>query len=280
MNKELKQLEVENLTAMVGGKILLSDITFEVAQGELVSLLGPNGAGKTTLLRLLAGLESVGFHKINVSGNIFLNGPGQIGAAGNRAVSYIPDLDPIPDCAIRVSDFLLSTVPKRAIFRSLRVNDPSNHEKNLSYFIGLLGLANLMQRDLCSLSGGERQRVLLASALIERPQIILLDEPSSFLDPKSAVEVWNIIKEICLQEQCAALCVTHDINIALAVSDRLFFLREGGLVGAISPADDSLSCLLQTTFATQFRVVEDSDGTKLATVMTVGDKVKLGDKCP
>ena len=217
-------VEFRSVVKQYGAVRAVSDISFTIEPGTLVTLLGPSGCGKTTTLRLIAGLE------IATSGQILIGGEDVTWrSAADRDVSMVfqsyalfPHMTVFENVAYGPT---VQRLPKEKI-RALV------HEK-----IALVGLSGLEKRSPSELSGGQQQRVAVARALVMEPQVLLFDEPLSNLDAKLRRRVREEIRELQLKLNLTVAYVTHDQEEALAVSDRIIVMAEGRIAQAGSPVE-------------------------------------------
>jgi len=207
-------LEVQNLSNQYEGEPLLKDVSFSLAEGEILCLLGPSGSGKTTLLRLLAGLET------ESSGTIEFRGQ---------------DISPIPphkrNFGMMFQEYAL--FPHKTVWQNvafgLEMQQWSEGERNrkINAMLELVGLSDFKHRKIDELSGGERQRVALARSLAPEPQLLLLDEPLGSLDrtlrDRLTCEIRTILKALAV----TAVFVTHDQAEAFSVGDKVAILHNG-----------------------------------------------------
>ena len=213
MNKPI--LRLHNLTYSIDGNYILKNICLELHEGSCMSIIGPNGAGKSTLLRCVAGI-------LAYSGDIFfseqnLNSFPPIKRA--KMIGYVPQHFQTPH-SIKVDDFLeMSLYPL-----SSRYGLPSPlHRERIEQVLEKTSSTDISQRFLHSLSGGELQRVLLASALLCEPTLLLLDEPTASLDPAHREKFQEILHEL----KISTILITHDINFACEFADSILALRKG-----------------------------------------------------
>ncbi len=196
----------------------VSDISFQVKEGEVLALLGPSGSGKTTLLRLIAGLEKPD------AGTLFLEEremcrPGHFVPPENRAIGMV-----FQDYAL----FPHLTVAKNVSFGLMRLSK-SAQDKKVKEILSIVELSTFRDRYPHELSGGQQQRVALARALAPDPIVVLLDEPFSNLDPDMRNQMRADVSEILQKTGRTAVLVTHDHEEAFAMADKIVLLNEGRL---------------------------------------------------
>ncbi len=245
-------LRFEAVTARRGGRTLLTGIDFAVQPGEIVGLAGRNGAGKTTLLQLANGLLAP------AAGRVLL-GDTPVQSLGRRAVArrvaLVPqDLHvPFP---FRAGELVLMG---RAPHQPLVGLDGEADVARARSALERLGIEGLADRSVETLSGGERQLVLFARALVQDPGLLLLDEPTAFLDLKHRLEVLREVRRFVAAGR-GALVVSHDLSLAARVCDRLVLLGVGELV-AVGPPETVLTpANLKRAFAIDAQVAPGPDG--------------------
>jgi ABC-type sugar transport system ATPase subunit len=206
-------IEIKNLSIQMG-EFSLKNLNLTVKDQEYFIILGPSGAGKTVLLECLAGLHKLKKGEIRVDGeNITPLSPEE------RRIGYVPQdyvLFPFLNVAENIQFGL-----KRGKYDKLKVQ-----EKTLA-MAGLFSITNLLERDTRSLSGGEKQRVALARALAVSPQILLMDEPFSALDPQTSKYLRTELKQIHRRLGITTVYVTHDLMEAVNMADRLAIIMDG-----------------------------------------------------
>lgn len=207
----MASLTVNNLSVSIENNNILNNISFSANSGEVTAIIGENGIGKTTLLKNI--VENIKNEKI-----ITFN-------ATNKKVSYVPQFREFnEEIPLSVYDFL--TLPlKQKLIPWL-----SKKEKNIiQNAIELLEISDLSSKRIGTLSGGERQRVFLAQALINNPQILLLDEFTSNLDKKSERECMELITKITKKYNVITLCITHELSLVdEKYVDKILYLYEKG----------------------------------------------------
>ncbi len=210
-------LGTRNLSASLGGRVVLHDISVDIVQGQWTSILGPNGAGKSTLLKALAGL-------LPYSGTVSLLGqPIQVMPHRQRAraLAWLGQNETSADDLSAWDVVMLGRLPHQAWLAPPNEKDLAAVERSLRYTQAWEWRA----RALGQLSGGERQRVLLARALAVEAKVLLMDEPLANLDPPHQAD-WLCVVEALLMHGTTVVSVLHEITIALN-ANRLVVMREG-----------------------------------------------------
>ena len=224
MNDKTGGVVFERVTKKYGNVTAVDEVSFEVAQGELVTLLGPSGCGKTTTLRMVAGLEAV------TSGRVLIGGKDvTLRAANERDVSMV-----FQSYALFPHMTVLENVCYGPI--SMRV-DKSKARDMAREKLRMLGLAEFESRLPSELSGGQQQRVAVARSLVLEPAVLLFDEPLSNLDAKLRRRVREEIRELQQSLSLTVLYVTHDQEEALAVSDHIIVMNQGTIAQQGTPGD-------------------------------------------
>jgi iron complex transport system ATP-binding protein len=215
--------------------------------GGLVALLGPNGSGKTTLLKILCGILSPR------AGCVTLNGD-NIHTYDRRAVAQrialVPQELRVP-FAFTVREMVL--LGRTPYIRPLFGESMRDHAA-IDQALELTGTGELAQRVFGELSGGEQQRVVIAMALAQEPQILLLDEPTVHLDINHQIEVLELIRRLNRERGLTVLATMHDLNLAALYFDRLMLLNEGRMVSAGSPREVLSAERVRSVFGAQVLV--------------------------
>jgi iron complex transport system ATP-binding protein len=216
-------LETQNLSVGFGKKKILSDVSFVIGTHEIVSLIGVNGAGKTTLLKSIAGLVPL------MSGEVIIDGLSVSTVTHRhlaRLVSYLPQRLHIT-YPIRVKDFIL-------LGRYPHVTSLFGYQKQdrlaVDDAISMLHLENFSERWMHELSGGEQQRVFLAGALAQKAKLIILDEPTVYLDPVQQKLLYETIVTLKQNSDVSFLIASHNIAASTQYSDRILSISCGGLI--------------------------------------------------
>jgi len=218
-------VELDGVSRLYDGTTALDDVSLSVQEGEFFTLVGPSGCGKTTTLRLLAGFEAPSTGTVRFGGEPVTGVPPENRDVGVVFQSYA--LFPHMTVGENVAYGLNFTAPPGGVSREERVRE----------LLELVDLPGTADRDPETLSGGQQQRVAMARALAPGPDVLLLDEPMSALDAKLRERLRVQVREIQQELDITTVYVTHDQEEALAVSDRVAVVRDGGLEQVGSPQE-------------------------------------------
>lgn len=199
MNQTIPLLAAKNISVKLSGRVILDHIDVTIYNNELVTLIGPNGAGKTTLVRVLL--------------DLLKPDEGTITKKENLRIGYVPqNFEPHPQLPLTVLDFL-------------KVRQPVSLE-TIQQTLTEVGADNLLRASLHSLSGGELRRVVLARALLRRPDLLVLDEPVQGVDFSGQVALYDLIDNIRQRHGCGVLMVSHDLHLVMAATDNVICLNQ------------------------------------------------------
>jgi zinc/manganese transport system ATP-binding protein len=249
-------VDLEDAAVRVGGRLVWSHVNLTVRPGEFVAVLGPNGVGKSTLLKAVLGLIPLAGGRARVLGAR----PG----ARNAAVGYLPQRRAFdPGVRIRGVDIVRLGadgarwgVPLPAFLGGAGARATRDRVREV---IELVGAAGYAHRPIGQCSGGEQQRLLVAQALVRRPELLVLDEPLESLDVTSQGAISALIRQVCRTENVAVLMVAHDVNPILSALDQVIYLAHGGaLMG--NPEQVITADNLTMLYGTPIEVLRDSRG--------------------
>jgi iron complex transport system ATP-binding protein len=242
------KVRVENLVfAYDDFRLEIDSLDFEA--GRLTSIVGPNGAGKSTFLKCIALILPVPHRSVFVDGKDLA---GLRGRERARLVGYVPQ-EPAFTFNYLVLDFVLTG---RAAFLPT-FSSPSAHDVRLAeealHFVGLNGHA---RRPFLELSSGERRLVLVARALVQESAILLLDEPTSFLDPRHEVEILSLCRRLAEEKKKTIIVTLHNLEMAVKHSDAMVFMKGGRVVASGPPAGVLSESLLRDVYDLDMKIVE------------------------
>ncbi|GAA3691208.1 hypothetical protein GCM10023081_30820 [Arthrobacter ginkgonis] len=246
----MARLEARDLTLAYDSATVVEDLTLELPAGEVTMIVGANGCGKSTLLRGLSRLLKP------ASGSVLLDGK-DIHAKPAREVAKVLGLlpqSPIAPDGITVRELVgRGRYPHQGWFRRWSAEDDAAVDRALA----ATGTADLAERSIDELSGGQRQRVWIAMALAQETDLLLLDEPTTFLDVAHQIDVLDVITDLNRERGTTVAIVLHDLNLAARYGDHLVALKQGRIVAAGRPADVVTEDLVSEVFGLPCRVVPD-----------------------
>ncbi len=250
-------VQMVDAAVRLGGRVIWSEATLEVAPGEFVAILGPNGAGKSVLVKALLGALPLAAGRAVVLGRP----PGEAGGD----IGYLPQRRNFdPGLRVRGVDIVrLGSDGDRwgvPIPGGHRLFENRREQRHLvDEVIELVGATAYASRPIGEVSGGEQQRLLIAQALVRRPQLLLLDEPLDSLDLPNQSSVAALISRLCRERGVTVMIVAHDANPILSYLDRVVYLARGRAVSG-TPAEVITSATLTSLYGTPIEVLSASDG--------------------
>ncbi len=239
------KLEINGISFSYGSRRALRDAILTIDGSEVVSLVGPNGSGKTTLLKCINRI-------LKPKGGVVIVAGKDVSRIGlkeiARSVGYVPQ-SAAHSFPVSVFDTVLLG---RRPYVSWGIS-PQDKEV-VAEAIALMGLEEFALRQFNELSGGERQRVLIARALAQQPQVLLLDEPTSNLDIKHQLEVLQIVRMVATEREIAVVMAIHDLNMASRFSDTIVCLHRGEIYDIGSPADVITEETIRTVYEVEVAI--------------------------
>jgi iron complex transport system ATP-binding protein len=245
---------VENLSYAFGAQAVLKNLRFSVPQSNLFIVIGPNGAGKTTLIKLMVGILKIQTGQIEIL-NTSIGEYSQKKLA--RVTAYVPQGLPVGFPFTVEETVLLGRAPHQKVLGLASPQDLDIARQAMKF----TQVDHFARRKLDQLSGGEQQRVLIARALCQQPQVMLLDEPTASLDLSHQIRIMDLMEKLKTEKGVTVVMVSHDVNLAAMYGDQLLLLKGGEIVCMGSP-DEVLN----------FKTLEETYDCKLLV-----DKSPLGD---
>ena len=243
------RVAVEELSVHLGEAEILREVSMAVGVGEFITVIGPNGAGKSTLLRCLDGILAPSNGRVLIDDRpVEEYGRRELA----RTVSYVPQPDAGPlDYVVR-SFVEMGRYPHVNAWAALTEVDTVAVNDAME----VTGVADLADRSMSSLSGGERQRASIAAALAQGGSILLLDEPTSFLDYRHQVQILDLLDHLHHENGLTIVAVTHDLNSTVASSDAVIALKDGRVAATGKPAELLDADALAAIYDARFRLIE------------------------
>ena len=244
-------LTIENVTlGYEDGRDILRNITLEARRSEILCLIGRNGSGKTTLLRGITGLLPLRSGEIRWEGQDLSAMDPRKRA---RLISVVPQAASLPAGYTVYETVSHGRTPYLNWYGKLSPAD----EEIIGNAIRITGLGSFQGKEVSGLSGGEQQRVILARALTQDAPVMILDEPTSYLDLHYQVALLELEREICREKGLAVIMIIHDLNLAARYADRIAILQEGRIIETGTPAEVLREDLLSAVYDTPVRVIRD-----------------------
>lgn len=223
-------LKAEGLSISFGNKNIIKQLDLTIKKGKIVTIIGPNGSGKTTLLRALC--RNLRLQQ----GTVFLNGK-NIFKMNTKAVAR--ELAIMTQNHSSTGDIIVKDLVKYGRFahKNFLKSQTEEDEKAVEWALKKTGMEEFSERIVDTLSGGETQRAWLAMALSQKPKVLILDEPTTFLDICYQIEILELVHSLNREEGITIIMVLHDINQAAKYSDEIVVIREGKIYEKGSPLD-------------------------------------------
>jgi iron complex transport system ATP-binding protein len=247
---DVAELAARDLTLAYEGRVVVDGLDLEVPKGEVTAIVGPNACGKSTLLRGLSRLLAP------ASGAVLLDGSDLHSLPTKQVATrlgLLPQTPTAPD-GITVADLVSrGRYPHQGWFRRWTAED----DESVADAMVATGVAELAERPVDELSGGQRQRVWIAMALAQRTGILLLDEPTTFLDISHQLDVLDLLLDLNAARGTTVVMVLHDLNLAARYAGHLVAMRDGAIVAAGAPAEVVTPELVREVFGVESVIAPD-----------------------
>lgn len=252
-------LAVENVYIGYDGKDVVEDFSYTFDTGSIVTIIGPNGSGKSTILKSISRLINCSKGKIKIYDK-------DIKSYNNKSLSRIMAM--LSQVNSSPSDFTVKDLVEfgRTPYRKWYENKTLDDEKIVNWAIEMTKLEKLQNKKISCLSGGERQRAWIAMALSQKPKILLLDEPTTYLDISHQFEVMELVKKLNEELGITVIMVLHDLNQASMYSDKICVLKEGKLVKSGTPEEVFTKSLIKEVYNVNVSIDKDINTKKLRIV--------------
>ncbi|MEU1405878.1 ABC transporter ATP-binding protein [Streptomyces sp. NPDC005728] len=249
---DTSRLAARGVTVGYGARTVIDDLDAAIPSGIITTIIGPNGCGKSTLLRTLSRLLRP------TRGTVVLDGDDIVKLRTRdvaKKLGLLPQ-SPVAPEGLTVSDLVArGRHPHQSWLRQWSSDDAAVVERALA----MTGVSDLADRPVDSLSGGQRQRVWISMTLAQGTDLLLLDEPTTYLDLAHAIDVLDLVDDLH-ESGCTVVMVLHDLNLATRYSDNLIVMREGAILAQGHPRDVITAELLHEAFGLRAKVIDDPVG--------------------
>ncbi len=244
------KMKIENISVNYGEKEAVKNLSFEIDSGQIVTIIGPNGSGKSTLLKAMSRCLKPS------TGNIYIDET-NINEINTKTIAQ--KLAILPQVKNVSSDVSVEELVSYGRYPHLKFGKRLRKEDKeiMDWALEKTGLDSLRKRFVATLSGGERQRAWIAMSLAQKPKILLLDEPTTFLDISYQVEVLELVKELNETLGLTVVMVLHDLNQAARYSDTILVIKDGELCKLGRPSEIIKECLLKDVFRIEADIYDD-----------------------
>ncbi len=262
------KLSTENIFYEIDGKIILKNINYKFSEGKRTGIIGSNGAGKSTLLKILCLLNK------KFTGNVLIDDENIKNFSRNELAKIMAILPQERDAPIDTTVRQLTSYgrfPYRKLFGG---SNPKEDREAIEWALKVTQLTNFSERQVSTLSGGERQRAWLSMTLAQRPKILLLDEPTTYLDIKHQLEVMEIISEVNKKYGMSIIMVLHDLNHAKIFTDDLIVIKNQEIFKSGDPKKILTPELVKNAFGVDADIFKNSKGDSIIMPLKINSESK------
>lgn len=217
---ETNTIQVKEVTKSFGKKVVLKDINFDIKQGRIYGFIGPSGSGKTTLVKMMVGMD------IPDKGSIYLLGEKMPNLEILQKIGYMAQSDALYTALTGKENLMF--------FASLFKLDNAEKQKRIAYAAELVGLTDDLDKKVSAYSGGMKRRLSLVLAIIQNPQVLILDEPTVGIDPELRLSIWNELLRLKNEEGKTIIVTTHVMDEA-EKCDYISMVRDGSIIATGTP---------------------------------------------
>lgn len=237
-------IHARGLELQLGGETILHHVDLEVEKGSFYGIIGPNGSGKSTLLKVISGIEAPSRGEVKLDGKSLYS----YSRKEMARLMAVLQQDALPPLGYKVREILeMGRFP----FQPWLGVEKGNPETIIDQVMEQLDLHRMADRAVSELSGGERQRVALAKTMVQEPRVLLLDEPTTFLDIGFQVQMMDYVSKWQQEAGLTVVAVLHDLNLAAQYCDRLLVLHEGKVASLGTPDEVLQAELIQEVYGTE-----------------------------
>ena len=256
-------LEAKEIAVRIQGKTILEKVNLRIEAGKRTAILGPNGSGKSTLLKALAGLLPCAAGEVCFAGE-------PLAKIGKKSLSQ--RLAVLPQGSGAPADLTVGELVDYGRFphRSWWGGDPAADRLAVAEALARTGLAAMKERLVATLSGGERQRAFIAMALAQSPEVLLLDEPTTYLDIAHQLEVMQIISSLNAGGAMTVVMVLHDMYHAARYADEIVVVKDGAVVASGPPREVISAAMLREVFGVTAEVFASASGKQVLLPVDTG----------
>ncbi|WP_063795374.1 MULTISPECIES: ABC transporter ATP-binding protein [Streptomyces] len=253
----VNRLIADDVTLGYDQRVIASELSVEIPDNSFTVIVGPNACGKSTLLRALSRMLKPSAGRVLLDGSVIQSMPAKKVA---KTLGLLPQSSIAPD-GITVGDLVArGRYPHQGLLRQWSSDD----ERIVNESMEATGVRELAERYVDELSGGQRQRVWIAMALAQQTPLLLLDEPTTFLDIQHQLDVLDLCADLHEEQGRTLVAVLHDLNHAARYATHLIALRDGAVIAEGAPSDIVTAELVKETFGIDCRIIEDPEtGTPL-----------------